>query len=91
MSAPGQGVTPGPGGEQRRTRHVSVAIDSRARDQRRLSDLALVRLANIQVRTNQSSRASRRCGLPLTALLRGMIDQLWSQAVFDELFRLLVV
>jgi hypothetical protein len=88
LVAPGQGLTPGPGGRRQCMRHMPVIAGARTHGQRRLSGIALVMFANIQISGTRSSRASRRCSLPPSALLCGMADGLWSQGVVEVLSRL---
>jgi hypothetical protein len=46
--------------------------------------------AGAPISGSTSSKASRRCSLPLSALLRGIADELWSQEVIDGLSRSLL-
>jgi hypothetical protein len=87
LPAMGLGLAPMPGGADQSTRHGIFAL-------RPLSKVALVRYANVPGRPagapisgTRSSRASRRCSLPPSALLRCRDYGLRSQGVLDGLFR----
>jgi hypothetical protein len=83
LAAPGQGLTPGPGGGRQCTRNGRVACCHEVHGQRRLSGVALDRFAIVQISGTTSSRPSRRSSLPPCALLLGMVGCLWSHGAID--------